>query len=405
MRIRPLGTALVCAVAATALAAPTGTAGATTAQPRARLPIPAQPWSLDLSAPGARALERVSVQGALDTVVADGALGVTARIDTPAGTRTWASGIRRVGSTLPATQLGAFRIASNTKMMIATLVMQEIERGRWSLDTTVDAIEPGLLGDHGSVTLEQLLSHTSGLPDGLLDMIVSHISGPVTWVAFFAAVGEDYRPQEMVDAALESPWLFDPGTNFSYSNAGYVLLGLLLEDANGVPLATLLKDRVFHPAGMPQARFPSEPPLRPGSLVDAAKAPGRWYGLGGLDPDVFWSAGAVAATTRDLDRFTAALVSGRLVSRATFADMATPRSPNGYGLGLLTIPDPCTPPSEPVRYLIGHDGASFGTFSLALGSEDGSRQLSFGVNGRYYTSVDQPYDLNALALRLVLATC
>lgn len=368
--------------------------------------IPADPWTPDLS--GARGDgERPTVQAALDRVVADGALGVVARVDTPGRSRAWAAGDRRVYDDAPARPGAAFRVASNTKTMVATAVMREIERGTWRLGTTVDEIAPGLLGEHGSVTVRQLLAHRSGMPDGVMAAVLAKVEGPLTWRSMIAALGEEYSDREIIDAALGQDWLFPPGERFAYSNAGYVTLGQLLERENRRPLAAVLRERVFVPAGMRDAVLATDPPPAGGSLVDAMRVPRRWFGLGEFDPDVFSGAGAVSATTRDLDAFNKALLTGRLLRPSTVATMTGLTSANGYGLGIYRLPDPCTPPEQPMRYLYGHDGASFGTFSLSLGSSDGTRQVSFGVTGRYYTDEQggQPYDLNALAARLLAETC
>ena len=83
----------------------------------------------------------------------------------------------------------------------------------------------------------------------------------------------------------------------------------------------------------------------------------------------------------------------------------TPRSDAGYGLGVFAMPDPCTPAGAPQQYLVGHNGASFGTFSFAMSSTDGTRQFSMGITGRHFKSLEQPYDMYGLVARIAAETC
>lgn len=346
-----------------------------------------------------------AVQAALDNLVRDGAVGVVARVDSPTLVKAWAAGERRVWTDLPVRTGSAFRVASNTKMMIATLAMQEIDRGRWTLRTTVGEIYPGLLpAPYDRVTVEQLLSHRSGMPDGLGVAIAQHMNAN-TYDEYFRAVGDAYSDGEIIDAALATPWLFPPGSGFSYSNAGYVVIGQLLAHQNGQPLGALLQGRIFNRAGMPGSAFPTRPGLRSGSLVGAARTPWRWYSMQTFNPTVFSAAGAAVATDADLNTFTRSLLRGQLVSKPLVAQMIRPRTSQlAYGLGIYRIGDPCRAGS----YLYGHDGAAIGTLSFAFTSADGSRQFSMGLSGRYYPKNPNdppPYDLNAALLAVARAGC
>ena len=396
-------------VCAAALAVSVTSAGVATAS-AAPQPAPT-PESLSLTPPGVSlpdslAGQRIPApQAALNTLVADGAVGVVAAIKTGTREQRWSAGVRRVWTDLPVRPNAKFRVASNTKTMVATLVMQQVEKGAWHLEDTIDEIAPGLVPGHGSVTIEQLLSHRSGMPDGVLEAMVAKMDGPFAWDEYFRVLGEDYADREIIAGALSVPWLFQPGTSYSYSNAGYVVLGQLLQRATGKSLPTLLEQRVFKPAGMTNSSFPTRPGVPDGMLVDAAKTPWRWYSLPHFNPEVFSAAGGTISTARDMTRFAKALNSGMLVGKSTLEQMRRPRTASvGYGLGIYRITDACRPGS----YLYGHDGMSPGTLSLSFSSADASRQFSIGVSGRYYPvgSRNQvPYDLNAAALALVAATC
>ncbi|GAB4084284.1 hypothetical protein GCM10028784_09140 [Myceligenerans cantabricum] len=348
---------------------------------------------------------------AVEAVVADGALGATARVEAPGLDWAGAAGLRELGGDRPATTHDRFRVASNTKTMVATLAMQEVERGRWTLDTTVEEVLPGVLpAEIGrTVTIEQLMSHRSGAPSlHVQQMIVDRMTDPASWEQFADALEQRYPIDDhlaMIDAL---PWEFEPGTDGTYSNAGYVLLGLMLEEQTGWPLDKLLKFRVFLPAGMWHADYATKPGVRGPFLVGAAYGGGdAWESLDEWDPDMFAGAGAATTTTRDLNRLNEALFSGRLVSPETAEDMLTPRGTlfDGtleYGLGVYRVPDPC----REGEYLYGHDGGAFGTVSINLSALDGERQVTAGVTARDLSGSETPlYDLSTLLAPMLLATC
>lgn len=362
------------------------------------------------TAPPAPGVDRAALDAAVRTLVDDGAVAVTARVDADGLRWSGADGVRRLDHRAPARTGDRFRVASLTKPMIATLVMQAVERGTLSLDTRVEDVLPGLLPGQPDVTVEHLLSHRSGMPTGTDSLLIARMADPTSLDEFIAVLGQDYSDADHVAAALATPWLFPPGSGFAYSNAGYVVLGMLLEEATGRDLERLLRDGVFRPARMRHSDYPDEAQSRGPFLVGAAytgEEGAGWYSLDHFDPDVFGAAGAATSTTADLLSFTDALLLGHLVRPDTVADMTTPRSADvlEYGLGVYRVPDPCAPPEAPA-YLYGHDGASYGTLSVALSSPDGSRSLSLGVTGRNLTTDPEAlYDLSGLLVPMLLATC
>lgn len=354
---------------------------------------------------------RRALDEATRALVDQGAVGVTARVESPVLDWRGSAGVREVGARPPAQPQDRFRVASITKTMIATLVLQEVEAGTFDLDTPVSSIVPGLFPGRGSVTVEQLLSHRSGAPTATDHVLLTRIQDPSSWDQFLAAIGQDYSDEDHLWVVNNLPWHFLPGTDFSYSNAGYVALGVLLQEVTGEEIDDLLRERVLRPAGMRHTSYPDDPGINGPFLVGAAYTGPAWTGgldwvsLDGFDPDVFRSAGAAVSTTEDLNAFTEALLSGELLEPGTVADMVEPRTVGqelfpDYGLGVYRLQDPCTG-----GWLYGHDGASYGTVSLALSSADGTRQLSVGITGRDLTGTLPPYDLNQLLVPMLLATC
>jgi D-alanyl-D-alanine carboxypeptidase len=360
---------------------------------------------------GVQAPAGAALDAALDDLVADGAIAVTARVEK--GARTWsgAAGTREREGRAKARPYDRFRVASNTKPMIATLVMQEVEKGTWTLDTPAEEVLPGVMP--AGVTIEQLLSHRSGAPTATDWFLTSRATDPSSFDSVFAVMGQEVTGADHIEALQSSPWMNEPGEGFSYSNAGYVVLGMVLEEVTGRSVEHLLERRVFAPARMWQSAYPDDPGVRGPFLHESAytgPVEAGWYDLDHWDPSMFAAAGAVTSTTEDLADFTEALVTGRLVDAETTADMLEPRTVGqaafpDYGLGVYRVPDPCVPGG----WLYGHDGASFGTISINLTSPDGKRQVSVGITGRdlvYPALTDEPlYDPSELLVGMMQATC
>lgn len=357
--------------------------------------------------PPGRATETTrALDAALAQMVQSGATGATARVQTPALSWSGAAGLRDKDRGAPAGRQDRFRVASNTKMMIATLVLQEVDRGVWSLDQRVATVMPHLFPAHQDVTFRQLLSHTAGVPNGTAELLAAQVKDPTSEAELVAALSRDYTPQQHIDLVNAVPWT-EPG-KFLYSNAGYIALGMLLETQNKQPLQQLLQQRVFRPAGMKHSSYLTDPGLKGPSLAEDAWLGGSdgWMELDTFDPDVFGAAGAVLSTTEDLNSFTRALVSGRLISRPLLAQMSTSASSGAlqYGLGLYRIPDPC-PSAGAEPWFYGHDGAAMGTLSVAFTSADGKRSISAGAIGRDLSSVEGRWSINQVLVPMLEATC
>nr|WP_246256053.1 serine hydrolase domain-containing protein [Isoptericola halotolerans] len=362
----------------------------------------AQPRT-DATAPAAPAWGAV-LDATLDEVVAGPVVGVTARLETPDLTWRGSAGAREHERAAPARPQDRFRASSITKPMIATLVLQEVEAGTWSLDTTVDEVLPGLL--EVDVTIEQLLSHRSGLPEHLGALLQSRLTDPDDFDEQWQAVGQVYPVADHLAVIRALAREFEPGADFHYSNAGYVVLRLLLEEVTGEEVDDLLEKRVFKPAGMRHTDYPQKPGARGPYLAGAAytgELGAGTYSLPHFHPSFFDAAGAVTTTTADLHAFTEALLGGELLAPATVADMIDPRSDDFYGLGIYRLPDPCVPG----EHLYGHDGAGIGSLSMVLASLDGERRFSYGLTGRDYTvPPGQMQDGAAAVLNtLAAATC
>ena len=333
------------------------------------------------------------IQAALDGIIAGGGVGATASVVGESGTFTAAAGRRQHRGGIAVPQDRA-RVASVTKGMVATLAMQEIEAGYWTLETTIDDVSRGLYPGRGDVTVAQLMNHTSGMPDYTVALFDPELleTGILTRQMLDDVVNRPYDERELLELSQTLPWSFEPGESWAYSNSGYVALSVMLEEATGSSLADLLRSRVFRPAGMHRSRIEETPLVRGRHLVPYAIVEGDEYvELDRMNPSVFSGAGGVYATAEDITDFTGALMTGELLPQELVDVMITPvgaAHPTLYGYGLLTGFGWVLGPDGAPEQIIGHAGTGFGTMTSSYTVRDGSRRVSVTWTGRDWLSLN-----------------
>ncbi len=229
---------------------------------------------------------------------------------------------------LPVTAETQFRIGSITKQFTAAAILRLADEGKLALTEPLDKFFPAFPGG-GKVTLEHLLTHTSG--------IHSYTDKP----EFLSKVTQPITPAELIASFRDDPPDFAPGAGFHYNNSGYFLLGEIVAKVSAKPLATYLQDTFFGPLGMKDTGIyiNTSPPtvIANGySFADGKPAPA-------LDWDMSWAggAGAIYSTVGDLFRWNEALFGGKILKPESFKAMTTPVKlpPNvdglHYGYGLV----------------------------------------------------------------------
>ncbi len=249
-----------------------------------------------------------------------------------------AVGTSDVAKNTAATAATRFGAGSITKIFTAVSVLQLVDGGRMKLDDSLATYLPN--APHAKdVTVRQLLTHSSGIPNYLDAALRSGATANAT------------TPQSILSAVAAQPLEFTPGARFSYSNTGYVLLGLIVEKISGQPLATYEKENILKRAGMTQTTFGPAPV---GVPVATGYADAKDTRAASLDPSWTYAGGDVVTTASDLARFDIALMAGKLVRAATFARMATSGisaggDRRGYGFGMTLRP-------FGADQLVGHHG-------------------------------------------------
>ena len=278
-----------------------------------------------------------------------GVIGAFLLVRSPEGEFSAAYGTTERGTETPPTADTVFRIGSNTKTMTGTVILQLVDEGMLSLDDTVSKYLDGVPnGDE--ITLAMLLSMRSGLPN------YTDSAG------FDAAIEADpervWQPQEMLDMAFQSEPLFDPGSEYSYSNTNTVLLALIAEQVTGTNYEQLISDRLMQPLGLTHTLVPradeaglAEPFSHGYTYIDENTDP---LDVTFMSPSWASAAGAGVSTANELAAWVEALTGGELLSADLQAErMASiqpiPGAPDatgwGYGLGIAKL-----------HGLLGHNG-------------------------------------------------
>ncbi|GIH78044.1 serine hydrolase domain-containing protein [Planobispora longispora] len=247
----------------------------------------------------------------------------------------------------------AFRTASVTKTFTAVAALRLVEQGRLRLDDPIGRhLDPALMKKirYGSrITLRQLLEHTSGIAD--------YVTDDPSWMSeVFAGPHRIWTPRELAERGLRLPPAFQPGKGHHYSDTGYVLAGLIIEEAAGKRLHQVYREQILQPLGLRATYLELWEPHR-GRLshpyvldLDFRRWNPTYDTFGG---------GGLVSTGADLARFIRSLFEGRVFEHAATLEAmlrAAPHSEGGYGLGIMRL-------QEGETTLWGHLGAH-GSFML-----------------------------------------
>ena len=236
-----------------------------------------------------------------------------------------------------------YSIGSISKQFTSTAILLLQEQGKLSLDDKVGKFIPDMTRAN-EVTIRQLLSHTSGYQDYWpQDYVMPMMLQPVT-------------AQKILDNWARKPLDFEPGTKWQYSNTNFVIAGLIVEKASGMPLLQFLQEKVFAPLDMKSVANIDQQ-----KLGDTDPAGYMRYALGPLRPAPkegkgwLFAAGELAMPAEDLAKWDASIIDQKLMKAASYREFETEVVlKNGLG----------------TRYGLGVDVRSeFGHRSLSHGGE------------------------------------
>jgi D-alanyl-D-alanine carboxypeptidase len=232
--------------------------------------------------------------------------GVVAAVQTPDYTWVRALGVADRASKEPITPDVHHRIGSVTKTFTATLLLKAADEGLLSLDDTIDQYIKGVPnGD--KITLRQMANMTSG--------IASYTENEQWGEEVFADPERVWKPEELAQVGIKDSPLFEPGTEWHYSNTNTVMLGLVLEQVTGKPIGDLYREQIVEPLGLKNTSFPdpadsSIPEPHAQGYTLQGQSDGELADATDWNPSWAWTAGAMISTVEDLLVYGRALGTG-----------------------------------------------------------------------------------------------
>ncbi|MBB4912149.1 serine hydrolase domain-containing protein [Actinophytocola algeriensis] len=301
------------------------------------------------------------------------------------------SGVANVhtGQRVPAD--GRFRIGSMTKTFTATAALQLVAKGRLELHRSVQSYAPDVLpAEFPPITVDQLLTYTSGLPS----MEIDH-KDPV-W--FLRHRFDTWTPRQLFDLAFYredgtvKDMRFAPGTAQNYGNIDYLVLGAVIEKVTGRPYGDAIRAGIIRPLRLSATTVPGAdtrihgPHARGYELND-----GTYTDITDANPTYQWAAAEMISNAPDLDRFLVALLSGKLLPKAQTAllfripDVKVHESDQnaylGHGIARLPVGD---------IVFWGKTGDRPGYNNGMAATRDLGRRVVFSVNTLHMGGREQP---------------
>ncbi|HET7434348.1 MAG TPA: serine hydrolase domain-containing protein [Thermoanaerobaculia bacterium] len=217
-------------------------------------------------------------------------------------------------SAIATTPRSIMQIGSVTKQFTAAAILRLAERGKLTLDDRIDTYVPEFNSRGATITLRQLLSHTSGVRRD--------------WILFPPPAGFDFgapvtRAQVIETLNNGQTLNFPPGAAWSYSNAGYMLLGFAIESITGMSYADFIHQEFALPLGLLDTGLCGSHDLPvPKGYVQIPN--GSWIRKAPTHPSINVANGAICSTAFDLARWSHLLATGNVVLPASYATMTTP---------------------------------------------------------------------------------
>lgn len=284
-----------------------------------------------------------------------------------------AFGVRNYETNVPTQPDDIFELASVSKQFTAMAIIMLKEQGLLTYDDLIETYLPTL--HYQGITIRQLLTHTSGLPDYQAVMDQYWDKARVATNADIMEYLNEYKP----------PMQFEPGKKYEYSNTGYVLLASIVEAVSGQDFVAFCDERIFTPLQMSSTAIRSNeekaslPNLALGHVyvpeksryIRADSFPSSNYTiwLGGRK-----GPGRVSSTASDLLKWDQALYSDKLVTKASLTEVFTPQpltdgSTSQYGFGWMLIP------TSPAGKVVWHNGDNPGYKTIIVRYLDDQKTL------------------------------
>jgi D-alanyl-D-alanine carboxypeptidase len=287
-------------------------------------------------------------------------------------------GVAEVGASDPPSPDDHMRIASVSKAFSGAAALALVDQGTLSLGDTVGQHLPDLSDAWANVTLEQLLNHTSGIPDFIRAPSFGDVVG--------ASLDQAPPPRQLLALVDGEALRFPPGSEYEYSNSDNIVVGLMIESATGRAYPDVLAAVVLDPLGLEETTLPlgvelPDPFLHGYAIEDGGSPQDVSHLLAG---GWAWASGGIVSTPRDLNDFIRSYVSGVLYDDDAVREAqqrlfipAAESEPPGPGLNSATM--------ALFRYenecgtMYGHSGNTVGYTQLAAASPDGEHSITMSI--------------------------
>jgi D-alanyl-D-alanine carboxypeptidase len=204
-----------------------------------------------------------------------------------------------------------FRLGSITKQFTAVSIMMLAEQGKLSLQDDITKFFPDYPTGGKKITIENLLTHTSGIKDYLGKLWPERMR-------------QDMRPEKLIDLFKNDGLEFEPGARESYSNSNYVLLGVIIEKLSGKEYGQFIEDNIFKPLGMKHSYYERVQEIIPDRVSGYARVSEGFVNAAYISMPQLYAAGGLCSSVDDLALWDAAVYSDKLLKRNSWERLFTP---------------------------------------------------------------------------------
>ena len=206
-----------------------------------------------------------------------------------------------------------FKLASITKQFTAVAILQLVERGKISLQDSLQKYIKDFPSKGYKITIENLLTHTSGIRDYMqIDYAEPYMER------------RDFTPKQLIDSFKNFPLEFEPGVKFKYSNSGYFLLGYIIEKVSGESFQTYIKENILTPLALSNTYFDSSNIIIPNRVTGYRKEGPDYRNADYWSMTITYAAGGLISNVEDLFRWNRGLLSYKILKKETLEKALTP---------------------------------------------------------------------------------
>jgi len=288
-----------------------------------------------------------------------------------------------------------FRLASVTKQFTAMLIMQLAEEGKIDLNGKItDYLQDYRKETGDKISIKNLLTHTSGIPDYTDNTVLMKkiAANPIS-------------VKDQIEKLCSNDLEFEPGSQYKYSNSGYVLLGAVIEKITGKNYEEVLSEKILIPTGMTNSGYDDNKKVIKNRASGYDKTLDGYVNSKYIDMSIPYSAGSMYSTVNDMYKWNQTLYTDKLLPKESIEKMFVPYLKDyGYGWHITEVEF-----GDAKKKLVTHSGGIFGFNTIILRYTDDKNCIIILNNfssgnikemGKNISNIlyDQKYDLPKISL-------